>query len=256
MIIFKACYVVLSYAKSKHNMKRDFISCVALCAVYILICNYFIREGGLIYLTPISVNCTTTDDFPSDKRAVLISFFKFAELNNYKPENFFHPEKQISYVDLLSLAAISPKLLSYSQFMYYPKFYVRYLTNEILFPLSDDLAQKEYWGRKLIVSSERIENHFYRRGSAMKRDIFLSSKYLSILQAKAIGKPEAAYKQWIDEKSPVTAPLINDPGRRILLPQMTAEEEEEWLYWYKILWPQLENAINRKKYEMGINYYE
>jgi hypothetical protein len=242
--MFKISYIILSYAKSKHSVKFDIILCSALFIVYFLVCNFFFREGGIIYVVPFKEKYTVSEDFPINKRAILKSFFKFAELNDYKTEDFFHPQKQISYENLLTLATISPKLLSYSEFMYYPKFYVHYLTKEILYPLSDDLAQKEYWGRKLIVSSERIENHFNRRGTAMKRDIFLASKYLSILQAKANGEPEAAYKQWIHEKSPVPSPLIYESGRKIQLPQMTPEEEEEWLYWYKILWPQIEQIIN------------
>ena len=129
--------------------------------------------------------------------------------------------------------------MSSSYIFNYPKFYVRYWANEILYPLSDDLAQKDYWGRKLTVSSERIENQFFHRGSVMQRDIFLASKYMSILQAMAKNTPEEAYHRWLHERSPYYDPFY---GRVVQLPQMTSEEEKEWLYWYKILWPQLEHG--------------
>jgi len=239
--LFKACYIILSYSKSKHSVKTDLISCTALCLVYIVICSFFIREGGLIYLVHFSEKYTTTKDFPVEKRSTLESFLKFAELNGYKRERFFHIEKQISYEDLLTMAAISPALLSSNYMINYPKYYARYITNEILYPLSNDLAQKEYWGRKLIVSSERVEDHFYNRRWTMGRDIFLAIKYLSILSAVASGNPEAAYKQWIRDKSPSLRweSLSKEPS-----PQMTPEEEKEWFYWYKVLWPQIEDVID------------
>ena len=240
MTVFKASYVILNYAKANHSIMNDLISCTALCVVYIVICNFFILEGGLIYSVPYNAKYTTTEDFPVDKLAILKSFFKFAELNGYKQEKFFRPKKQISYGDLLTMAAISPALLSYG-YRNYPKFYVRYLTNEILYPLSEDLAQKEYWGRKLTVSSERIEDQFINRKFSMGRDIFLARQYLSVLSAMARGNPEAAYKQWIGDKSPSTW-----MGRGPAF-QMTPEEEKEWFYWYKVLWPQIEDVIKYEK---------
>ena len=238
--IFKACCVILCYAKANHSVKIDLISCTALCVVYILICNFFILEGGLIYLVSYSEQYTITEDFPIDKLVTLESFCKFAELNGYKRERFFNPGKQISYGNLLTMAAISPAFLSYG-YRNYPKFYVRYLTNEILYPLSEDLAKKEYWGRKLTVSSEHIEDHFYNRKFSMGRDIFLARQYLSVLSATARGNPEAAYKQWIGDKSPSIW-----WGRGPAF-QMTPEEEKEWFYWYKTLWPQIEDFIDPDK---------
>jgi hypothetical protein len=110
---------------------------------------FFIREGGLIYFVPFREKYTVTEDFPVNKRAVLKSFFKFAELNGHKRERYFHPKKQISYEDLLEMAAISPSLLkpallSSTNTTSYPKFYVRYMTNEILYPLSKNKAKKEH----------------------------------------------------------------------------------------------------------------
>jgi hypothetical protein len=29
----------------------------------------------------------------------------------------------------------------------------------------------------------------------------------------------------------------------VILPQMTLEEEKEWFYWYKVIWPQIEDVI-------------
>jgi hypothetical protein len=243
--IIKASLKVLGYEKSKHSVKIDIISCITLCIVYISICNYFIREGGIIYVVPFREKNTVTEDFPNDKKNILKSFLKFAELNNHNAESFFHPEKQIRYKDLLAAAAISPALLERPIFrINYPRFYVRYLTNEILFPLSEDLAQKEYWGRKLIVSSERINNHFYQRVFEMERDIALASKYLSILRAMARGKPDAAYLQMVNDKS--SNRRFGDAFHLGHIIQMTPEEEKEWLYWYKILWPQLEHIIDPK----------
>ena len=238
--VFKACFIVLGYKKSKHSFKIDILSCTALCVVYIVICNFFMREGGIIYLVPYSKHYGTTEDFPVDKRSILKSFYKLAELNGFKRERFFHPEKQISYEDLLAMAAISPELLSHG-YNYYPKFYARYLIKEILYPLSNDLSQKEYWGRKLVISSERIEDHFYNRRWTMSRDIFLARKYFFILGAMTSDNPEAVYRQWIRDQST----LLN--WGSIPPPPMTPEEEEEWLYWYKVLWPQIEEIIDSTK---------
>ena len=236
VIMLKVCFIILGYDKSKKRFcKTDIISCVALCIMYFIICNCFLSEGGIIYLIPFSEKYAVTEDFPSNKRAILKSFLKLVVLND-KKEDFFYPEKQISYEDLLTMAAVSPAILS-SGNLYYPKFYVRYWANEILYPLSDDLAQKDYWGRKLIVSSESIEAHFFHREWGMLREIFLASKYLSILKATATDDPGSAYRQWLRDKLPYYDPRFG----RAQLPQMTSEEEKEWLYWYKILWPQLEH---------------
>ena len=194
-----ACFVILGYDETKHSIKVDIISCIALCVVYIIICNFFIREGGLIYLVPNSAKYTTTEDFPVEKRANLESFLKFAELNNYKRIIFVNPKKQISYRDFLTMAAKSPSLLSSGYMKNHPKFYVRYLTNEILYPLSKDLAQKEYWERQLTVSSKCIEDYFSDLESTIGRLIFLARQYLSILGEIVNYNPEVIYKQWVKD---------------------------------------------------------
>jgi hypothetical protein len=194
-IMLKSCFVILVYAELKQSVKKDFICCTALCVVYVIVCIFFIWEGGLIYLAPysevvpFSEKSIVTEDFPNDKLAMLRSFLKFSYLSGYGYQSFFPPEKEISYEDFLTMAAISPAIFKAYHNFYYPKFYVSYWTNEILYPLSDDLAQKEYSGPKLIVSSERINDHFYRRESAMAQDISLASEYLSILYIAANGKP-------------------------------------------------------------------
>jgi hypothetical protein len=78
----------------------------------------------------------------------------------------------------------------------------------------------------------------------MSRDIYLGSRYFSILKSMAIGDPENAYRQWIKTKSPTWNLSFRGHLQYELLPQMTPEEESEWLYWYKILWPQLEDRLN------------
>jgi hypothetical protein len=108
------------------------------------------------------------------------------------------------------------------------------------------LAQKEYWGRKLIVSSERINDHFNFGGSIMWQEISLISKYKSVLSGVVNGKPEVAYQQFIkvNEKPGYIFPLSNINYYSAFSYQMTPDEEKEWLYWYKVIWPKLEHVIN------------
>jgi len=194
LTVFIACFVILGYEASKHSVRIDFLLSTALCVVHIVICNFFIREGGLIYLVPFSEKYTTTEDFPIDKRATLESVLIFAKLNDYRRMISLYPEKQISYRDLLTMAAKSPSLLSSGYMKNHPKLYVHYLTNEILYPLSKDLAQKEYWESKLTVSSKHIEDYYYSIRSTVVRYIYLAKQYLSILVVMVNGNPEAAHK--------------------------------------------------------------
>ena len=82
----------------------------------------------------------------------------------------------------------------------------------------------------MIVSSAKIKDYYLRGGKEMERDVFLASKYLDVLTAEASNDLEWAYQKWLTEKSPVLR--LQSGHGYVLLPQMTSEEDQEWLNWY------------------------
>jgi hypothetical protein len=223
---FMMCFVILGYRKSGNlNTWRriDYALCMIICVVYFVFGRFFIAEGGLIYFFPCSETYIVANDFPKEKLANLRALFRFVSINESKLKNFFS-KKEISYEDFLAMTATSPAILSKNP----PKFYFRYWIDEILYPLSDDLAQKSYWGRKWITSSEQIEDYYIHGRDEIERDVFLASKYLSLLAWSAAGAPQEAYNQLLREREMA---MFHLPGVYTPLP-MTPKEESEWLIWY------------------------
>jgi hypothetical protein len=78
----------------------------------------------------------------------------------------------------------------------------------------------------------------------MDRDVFLATRYLLILKAVAEGTPIAAYNELIRRQNAPPSMPFGFGYTRGPDPKMTPAEEKEWLYWYKVLWPQIEDVIN------------
>jgi hypothetical protein len=229
IVLLNTClvsFIILGYSNTKPHrfyMTKPlayFAASAVLYTIFLAFCVFFIGEGGFIYFYPCSEIYTTTKDFPRDKLKNLKSLLRLTAVVNPSLAKTLFSGRVVSYEDFLTVAAASPALLPRNS----PKFYFHYWTNEILYPLSDDLAQKEYWGRKWITSRQQVENHYLDAG--WMREAFLASKYISVLKWAAEKKIEEAYQEWLRDKEYVEF-------CHIAKFKMTPEEDREWLYWYK-----------------------
>lgn len=168
----------------------------------------------------------TTNDFPESQKGVLIHLSKFIDMTDL---SLLHVLKKpvISYDCLLSLAAISPAILGEDM----PRFYFRYWVNNVLLPLSNDLAIQRYWGHKLLVSEKKIKDLYlyWKKGAEIPRDALIAKTYRSIIVSIQKKEPEYPYELFLSGAYQFRVLMSSSD---YAVPDNRSEDREEWLNAY------------------------